>query len=75
MTMREFTEGEWTYAMSTAWTWTATHVTGRVLTADTVTDLRRAVYEASRTNNPQITVVSGPGRALSARRYTKAFAA
>jgi hypothetical protein len=71
-----FSEGEWTYTKADG-EWTATHTrTGQTVGPQcTVPDLRRLVFEASRGTNPVITVVGGAGRALSARRYTKAFAA
>lgn len=74
MTTTQFTEGDWTFSRGADYTWTATDSAGRTVgPRDTVADLRRDVYDASREQNPQITVVGGPGRAISARRFTKSF--
>lgn len=65
------TEGQWTYTTS-GFTVTATNGT-TTITANTLVDARRKVYEAARSNNPVITIASGPGRALSARRFTESY--
>lgn len=67
--MTTVVEGQWTYTRE-GFTVTATNGT-QTLTANTLVDARRLVFEA--TVNPRYTVVSGPGRALSARRYTQSY--
>lgn len=39
----------------------------------TMTDVNRFMYDRNRANNSQVTVAGGPGRAISARRYTKVW--
>lgn len=65
---RTVVEGQWTFTFH-GFTVTATDGT-QTVTADTLVDARRKVYEAS--SNPRFTVAPG-GRALSARRFTQAY--
>ena len=70
MTTRTVVEGQWTYTISSGVS--ATNGSQTISAVDMV-EARRLVYEASRHTNPRITIVSGPGRALSARRFTRSL--
>lgn len=72
-------DGEWIFVQHTrrvgAKWWAYSLATGeRIKTGCmTMTEVRRFLYERNRANNPQVTVSSGPGRALSARRFSEKF--
>lgn len=64
-------EGQWTFTYAN-YRWSATHTDGTVVAppvADTVSDVRRVIAQSAQA----YTVVSGPGRAISARRYTNQY--
>lgn len=72
------TEGHWTYQRGEGvWaTWTATDSrTGETLTAVDIVDARRRTFEFDRARPATVrySIAGGPGRAISARRYTQRF--
>jgi hypothetical protein len=81
-TVRIVRDGQWEFRLNEAnakasW-WAKNLETGELVRTGhrVMTDVRRFMYQRARTNNPQLTITSGPQRSRAGhQRYTTAFAA